>query len=116
MGLLGEEIGRLTTIEERHRRLAARLILVAVATLIVWALGSAAFFLAERHAKGTQIHTIGQAAFFAVTQLLTVSSSMKNPITPIGRIIDVVLEAWALIVVAGSAGAVSSFFQTGDQS
>jgi len=27
---------------------------------------------------------------------------------------DVLLEVWALIVVAGSAGAVAAFFQTGD--
>ncbi len=115
MSLLGEEITRLGTIEERHRRLAARLILVIIASLVVAAVGTVAFFLAERHAKGTQVHTLGQAGFFVTTQLLTVSSSIQNPLTPIGRLIDVALEAWAVLVVAGSAGAIASFFQTGDQ-
>ena len=116
MSFLGEEITRLTTVEERHRRLAARLLIVVISTVIVTLLGTVGMYLAERHAHGTQIHTFGQAAFFATTQLLTVSSSMTNPLTPAGRAIDVLLEMWALIVVAGSAGAVASFLQTGDQS
>jgi hypothetical protein len=116
MSLLGEELTRLTTVEERHRRLLARMLLVVIATLVVAALGTVAVYVAERHAAGTQIHTFGQAAFFTITQLLTVSSSMKNPITPAGRAIDIVLEAWAVVVVAGSAGAIASFLLTGDQS
>lgn len=116
MSLLGEELTRLTTVEERHRRLLARLILVVAASVLVAALGTVAVYFAERDAAGSQVHTIGQAAFFTLTQLLTVSSSMKNPITPAGRIIDIVLEMWAVVVVAGSAGAVASFLQTGDQS
>jgi hypothetical protein len=115
MSLLGEEIGRLTTVGEHHRRLAARLLLVIIATLLMWTLGTAALFFAERHAHGSQIHTVGQAGFFTATQLLTVSSSMTNPLTPLGRAADVVLEAWAVVVVAGSAGAIASFFQSSDR-
>ena len=48
-------------------------------------------------------------------QLLTVSSQIKNPLTAWGRVVDVVLEIWAVIVVAGSAGAIASFFQTADR-
>jgi hypothetical protein len=48
-------------------------------------------------------------------QLLTVSSQIKNPLTTGGRIVDVVLELWAVIVVAGSAGALASFFQSADR-
>jgi hypothetical protein len=116
MSLLGEELTRLTTVEERHRRLLARLLLVVITSAAVAALGTVAVYVAERHAAGTQIHTLGQAGFFTVTQLLTVSSSLKNPITPVGRIIDIMLECWAVVVVAGSAGAIASFLQTGDQS
>ena len=115
MSLLSEEIGRLTTIREHHRRLAARLLLVSLATLLVGTVGTVVMFLAERHAQGTQIHSIGGAAFFTATQLLTVSSSMTNPLTPAGRVADVVLEGWAVVVVAGSAGAIASFFQSSDR-
>jgi hypothetical protein len=41
---------------------------------------------------------------------------MTNPLTPVGRIVDLVLEAWAVLVVAGSAGAIASFFQSADSS
>ena len=36
---------------------------------------------------------------------------MRNPVTNGGRVVDIVLEIWAVIVVAGSAGAIASFFQ-----
>ena len=114
MSAIGEELSRLTTVGEHHRRLAARLVLVVGASLIVDLAAGVVMFFAERHAKGTQISTIGQALFFVTTQLLTVSSSMANPLTVVGRIVDVVLELWAVLVVAGSAGAIASFFQSSD--
>jgi hypothetical protein len=54
--------------------------------------------------------------FFTTVQLLTVSSQIKNPLTPWGRVVDVVLELWAVVVVAGSAGAIATFFQSADSS
>jgi hypothetical protein len=30
-------------------------------------------------------------------------------------VVDVALEIWAVVVVAGSAGAIAAFFQTGDK-
>jgi hypothetical protein len=45
-----------------------------------------------------------------------VSSQIKNPLTTAGRVVDIFLEVWAVVVVAGSAGAIASFFQTGDSS
>jgi hypothetical protein len=47
-------------------------------------------------------------------QLLTVSSQIKNPLSVPGRVVDVFLEIWAVLVIGGSAGAIASFFQTGD--
>jgi len=70
-----------------------------------------AIYFFERHAKGTAIHTLGDALFFTTVQLLTVSSQIPNPFTPGGRVVDVLLEVWAVIVVAGSAGAIAAFFQ-----
>jgi hypothetical protein len=85
------------------------------ATLVVDALGTVAVFFLERHAKQTDIHTFGDALFFTTVQLLTVSSQIKNPLSAGGRVVDVALELWAVVAVAGSAGAVASFFQTGDR-
>jgi hypothetical protein len=111
---LGEELGRLTSHGEHHRRLLARLALIVIATAAIDLLAAIAMYLLERHAKGTEIKTFGQAAFFTTVQLLTVSSQIKNPLTATGRVIDIALELWAVIVVAGSAGAIATFFQSSD--
>jgi hypothetical protein len=114
MSAMWEELARLMRFEERHRRLLARLWLVVVATAVIDLVGTVAIYFLERHAHGTDIKTFGDALFFTTVQLLTVSSQLKNPLTPLGRVVDVLLELWAVIVVAGSAGAVAAFFQAGD--
>ena len=112
--MLSEEIRRLSVWEERHRRLLARLMLVLVTTVLIDAIGSVAIYFLERHAHGTEIRSFGDALFFTTVQLLTVSSQIRNPLTPWGRVVDVFLEVWAVIVVAGSAGAIAAFFQKAD--
>src|SRR5437762_2129680 len=84
-----------------------------IAAVIVTA-GTVAVYFLERHAKGTEVRSVGDAIFFTTVQLLTVSSQIKNPLTGWGRVVDVVLELWAVVVVAGSAGAIAAFFQKGD--
>jgi hypothetical protein len=39
---------------------------------------------------------------------------LKNPITPAGRAVDIALELWAVIVVAGAARAIAAFIQNAD--
>ena len=94
-----------------HRRLRDHLVAIALATLGVDLLcGLAAFFL-ERHGAQTEIKTLGSALFWTSTQLLTVSSSIKNPVSFGGRVLDVFMEAYAIIVIAALAGAFGSFIQ-----
>ena len=112
--MIGEELRRLMTWEERHRRLVSRLVIVLGLTIVVDAIGTMLVYFFERNAKQTEIHTVFDAFFFTSVQLLTVSSQIKNPLTLAGRIVDLFLELWAVLVVAGSAGAIASFFQTGD--
>jgi hypothetical protein len=49
-------------------------------------------------------------------QLLTISSSITNPVTTAGKVIDVALEMWAIFVVTAIAGSFASFFSSGDSS
>jgi hypothetical protein len=112
--VLHDELMRIMTWEERHRRLVGRLLLVLILTLIVDAVGTILVYSFERGVRGGEIRTFGDALFFTTVQLLTVSSQIRNPLTPAGKIVDVLLEVWAVIVVAGSAGAVAAFFQGGD--
>jgi drug/metabolite transporter superfamily protein YnfA len=114
--VIREELDRLCHWEERHRRLVARLLLVFLLTAAVDVAGALLTWLFERHAKGTDIHRLGDAFFFATVQLLTVSSSLKNPLTAAGRAVDVVLEAWAIFVVTAAAGSFAAFFHAGDGS
>ena len=116
MDAIREELGRLCTIEERHRRLASRMALLLLATIVVDLVGAAGMYALERSASGTQVTTFGQAVFFTTAQVLTVSSSLANPVTPLGRVVDVVLELWGVLAVAGTAGAVATFFLTSDAS
>ena len=115
MGAIREELGRLRVVEERHRRLASRIALVVLATAVVDLLGTVAMYALEAGAKGSQIHTFGQAAFFASVQVVTVSSSLTNPVTPAGRVVDVLLEVWGVLAVTGIGGAMATFFLTGDR-
>lgn len=112
--MIREELGRLLTWEERHRRLIARIGIALALTLAFDVAGAILTFFFERHAHGTDIHSFGDAFFFSTVQLLTVSSQITNPLTSGGRIIDVVLQAWAVIVVASIGGSFAAFFLSGD--
>jgi hypothetical protein len=101
--------------ETRHKRLITRLGIVLGATLALDLVGTVAIYFLERHTKGTEIHTLFDAFFFTTVQLLTVSSQIKNPLSVGGRLLDILLELWAVIVVAGSAGAIAAFFQEGNK-
>lgn len=94
-----------------HRRLRDHLVMVSVATVGVDLLCAIAAFLLERHSAQTEVKTFGSAAFWTTTQLLTVSSQLKNPISAGGRVLDVFMEIYAITVIATLAGAIGSFLQ-----
>jgi voltage-gated potassium channel len=114
--VIREELARLFTWEERHRRLAARLIIAFVLSLVVLAAGSVLIWIFESGKKGGEIHGFGDAVFFTAVQLLTISSSIMNPVTAAGKVVDVALEMWAIFVVTAIAGSFASFFSSGDSS
>jgi hypothetical protein len=94
-----------------HRRLRDHLTAVVLATVGVDLLCALLAFLVERHAQETEIKTFGSALFWTTTQLLTVSSSIKNPVSTGGRVLDIFMEIWAITVIATLAGAIGSFLQ-----
>ena len=89
--------------------------MVLVLTLAIDAIGAVLMWRLERTADGSEIHGFGDALFFSTVQLLTVSSQLRNPVTAAGRVVDVILEFWAVLVVASVAGSFGSFF-LGDDS
>jgi hypothetical protein len=94
-----------------HRRLRDHLVTIAVTTVGVDVFCAVAAFLLERHSPQTEVKTFGSAAFWTTTQLLTVSSQIKNPISFGGRMLDVFMEIYAITVIATLAGAFGSFLQ-----
>jgi hypothetical protein len=94
-----------------HRRLRDHLTAVAVATLGVDLGCAVVAFLLERNSTETEIKTFGSALFWTTTQLLTVSSNIKNPISAGARVLDVFMEIWAITVIAALAGAMGAFLQ-----
>jgi hypothetical protein len=94
-----------------HRRLRDQLVAIILATVGFDLVCAIAAFLLERHSQQTEIKTFGSAAFWTTTQMLTVSSQIKNPISVGGRLLDVLMEIYAISVVATLAGAFGSFLQ-----
>jgi hypothetical protein len=76
--------------------------------------GGLLIWVFERHAQGTEIHDLGDAFFFSTVQLLTISSQLPNPFTAAGRIVDIGLEIWGIVVVGSIAGSFAAFFVGGD--
>lgn len=112
--MIREELSRLFTFEERHRRLLARLVVAFGLSVVVFAVGTVLVWSFESGQKGGDINGFGDAAFFTAVQLLTVSSSIRNPLTTAGKIIDVGLEVWAVFVVTAVGGSFATFFTSGD--
>jgi hypothetical protein len=93
-----------------HSHLRDRIIAIVFFTAVIDLVASVAVLFLERHATGTEITNFGDSIFWVTTQLLTVSSQLHNPISAGARIIDIVLEAISISVVATLAGSFAAFF------
>jgi len=113
--MLREELRRLVTWSERHRRLLARVIIAFGLSAVVDVVAATLLWSLESGLKGSDIHGFVDALFFSTAQIVTVSSSLKNPVTHSGQIVDVVLEFWGIFVVTAVAGSFASFFMSGDR-
>jgi hypothetical protein len=105
--MVNDELRRLLVWSERHRRLAARVVIAVALSLIVDFAGALLMWRIE-------IHSFVNALFFTTVQILTISSSLKNPVTHAGQVVDVGLEIWGVFVITAVAGSFASFFRAGD--
>jgi hypothetical protein len=108
--MVGEAAGVLRASSDTHLHLRQRLLAIGVATLGVALVCMVAAYFLERHGPQTEIHTLFDAFFWTSTQLLTVSSQIKNPVTTGGKVLDIFMEAYAITVVATLAGSFGVFF------
>lgn len=93
-----------------HQHLRSRLAFLLVVSIVLDAVASALIFLFERNANGTEITTLWDSVFWTTTQLLTVSSQLHNPISTPARVLDILLQAYAISIVAMLAGSFGAFF------
>jgi len=94
-----------------HSKLRRRLATALLMTVVVDAIGTTLIYVLEHGKKGSDISSVFESFFWATTQLLTVSSQIKNPVTTGGRIVDMLLELWAITIVATVAGSFAAFLQ-----
>jgi hypothetical protein len=94
-----------------HRFLRARLTFLAAATLVLDAVATLVMYLLEHDDPHSGFDDVGGALFWVSTQLTTVSSQLPNPVTTPGRILGVLLQVWAISVVATLAGSLAAFFR-----
>ena len=94
-----------------HRFLRWRLSFLIVGTLLLDAFGTVAMYVLEHDEPGSGFHDWGGALFWVSAQLTTVSSQMPNPVTGAGRVLDIVLEVWAITVAATLAASLAAFFR-----
>ena len=86
-----------------HRHLRRRLLTIFTATAVFALVCTLIVFLTERHAQGTEIHNIFDAFLFSTSQLLT-ASSVANPKTNFGKVLELFFDIYAITVVATLAG------------
>jgi hypothetical protein len=89
-----------------RRRFRSRIALLAGASLVLDLVAAALAYLFERGAPNA-FSSYFDALFWTTTQLLTVSSQLPNPQRAATKVLDVILEAWAIIVVASLAATFS---------
>jgi hypothetical protein len=89
-----------------RERFRSRIFVLAGASFVLDLVAAALAYLFERGAQDA-FSSYFDALFWTTTQLLTVSSSLPNPERTATKILDVVLEAWALVVVASLAATFS---------
>jgi hypothetical protein len=89
-----------------RERFRTRIAMLAGASVV---LDLVAAGLAKLFEQGAQhsFPTYFGALFWTTTQLLTVSSQLPNPERTATKVLDVLLEAWAIIVVASLAATFS---------
>jgi hypothetical protein len=89
-----------------RRRFRSRIAVLAGASLVLDLVAAALAYLFERGAPNA-FSSYFDALFWTTTQLLTVSSQLPNPQRAATKVLDVILEAWAIIVVASLAATFS---------
>ena len=92
-----------------HYHLRRRILIILGVTALFAVVCTLVTYVTEHNAQGTEIHSLFDAFLFATSQLLT-GSSVANPTTDLGKVLELVFDLWAIFVVASLAGSFGAFF------
>jgi hypothetical protein len=92
-----------------HSHLRRRLVTIFLATALISILATLVVYFTERHARGSEIDNLFDAFLFSTSQLLT-ASSVADPKTDFGKVLELFFDIWAITVVATLAGSFGAFF------
>jgi hypothetical protein len=92
-----------------HYHLRRRIFIIFGATAVFAVICTLLVFLVEHKAHGTEIHNLWDSFIFTTSQLLT-GSSVANPSTDLGKVLELIFDLWAITVVASLAGSFGAFF------
>jgi hypothetical protein len=92
-----------------HYHLRRRILIIFGTTAVFAVICTVIIYLAEHRARGGEIRSLWDSFLFATSQLLT-GSSVANPHTKLGKILELIFDLWAITVVASLAGSFGAFF------
>jgi hypothetical protein len=97
-----------------HTYLRNRLLAIVWVTVALGIVSTLVIYFVERHAPGTEIHSLGDALLFTLPHLLT-ASSVASPATNAGKALELGFDIYAIFVVATLAGSFGAFFHRRNQ-
>ena len=92
-----------------HYHLRRRILIIFGATAVFAVICTLLVYFVEHKAHGSEIHSLWDSFIFTTSQLLT-GSSVANPSTDLGKVLELVFDLWAITVVASLAGSFGAFF------
>jgi hypothetical protein len=92
------------------KRIIRRLAILFVVTVVAATVCALAIYLLERRAHDSDIKSYGLALFWSASQLLTLGSSLGDPVTTTGRVITVGMDVYAVVVIGTVSGTLGAYF------
>jgi hypothetical protein len=109
---LGHELQRIFRgATDEHYKFRRRIATLIAVTAVIDAIGTTLMYVLEHGEGRSGLHSVFESFFWVTTQLLTVSSQLPNPVTTGGRVVDMLLQIWAITVVATVAASFAAFLQ-----
>ncbi len=92
-----------------HLHVGAAIQIAATATIVMF-VGAVGMLDVERHATGANIHTFGDAAWWALTTLTTVGYGDHYPVTTDGRLVAAVVMLTGIAVLGVVTASIAAWF------